>query len=508
MWSSRSLMYNQIYNQGGRDWSSNTVSNTGLGRQRTGTLPSSQGGQRWAETNSSSDSGSQPNYLTSIESLYSSTPQTTRKTSAAANEYHTSIHHGNFTQELLKQSQNTKYLLSQGHESGRSGGNSANSSSNISDTSFSSGGSQTATHTQTSLAEHSGSLGSLLSRDDGAQVKKRPEHSSWQQQGRSSGGGSQSRKPHFDVSPLSSENSSPRSSNRNLSEMSSEESLSTRLRPGVTNNTTKATRSLKTSSNNLEADLIRLINPDLAESELAGMINSSTRRLPYRLKRTMSDESLHSQKGVLGSDLEANLKDVLFSTTPSRLSPAAREQTHKEQRLSPRAMMDITGPIPWRGQSGRKSPTHVSVPLPKSAASLEWASLVDVATKAIEGAETSSHKEQAPSLSSSSQSNKDTHAETLYKQNSRDRLVNTTSSSSQLVWRSVVSNPQQRIQELESKVQNLQAELEKERQENVQLEAEVQHLRAENVRLQEESQTAAAQLRRFTEWFFSTIDRQ
>ena len=54
-----------------------------------------------------------------------------------------SVQHGSYTQELLKQSQNTKYLLSQGNESSRKEGvNSANSSSvNLSDTSFSSGGS-------------------------------------------------------------------------------------------------------------------------------------------------------------------------------------------------------------------------------------------------------------------------------------------------------------------------------------------------------------------------------
>ena len=47
-----------------------------------------------------------------------------------------------------------------------------------------------------------------------------------------------------------------------------------------------------------------------------------------------------------------------------------------------------------------------------------------------------------------------------------------------------------------------------ERKEKLDLESENQQLRSDNVRLQEESQTAAAQLRRFTEWFFNTIDRQ
>lgn len=38
------------------------------------------------------------------------------------------------------------------------------------------------------------------------------------------------------------------------------------------------------------------------------------------------------------------------------------------------------------------------------------------------------------------------------------------------------------------------------------LQAEVQHLREDNLRLQEESQTASAQLKKFTEWVFNTID--
>ena len=40
------------------------------------------------------------------------------------------------------------------------------------------------------------------------------------------------------------------------------------------------------------------------------------------------------------------------------------------------------------------------------------------------------------------------------------------------------------------------------------LQEEVQHLRQDNMRLQEESLTAAAQLRKFTEWFFHSIDKK
>lgn len=46
-----------------------------------------------------------------------------------------------------------------------------------------------------------------------------------------------------------------------------------------------------------------------------------------------------------------------------------------------------------------------------------------------------------------------------------------------------------------------------EKQDKEVLQAEVRHLRKDNRWLQDESQSAAAQLRKFTEWFFSTFDR-
>lgn len=106
-----------------------------------------------------STSSSHSTYLTSsTENIYSSSSvqqSSSSSTSTAAAltrkpqpasatvDYASSVQHGNYAQELLKQSQNTKYLLSQGNESSRKEGvNSPNSSSvNLSDTSFSSGGS-------------------------------------------------------------------------------------------------------------------------------------------------------------------------------------------------------------------------------------------------------------------------------------------------------------------------------------------------------------------------------
>ncbi|XP_065778381.1 signal-induced proliferation-associated 1-like protein 2 isoform X4 [Muntiacus reevesi] len=65
-----------------------------------------------------------------------------------------------------------------------------------------------------------------------------------------------------------------------------------------------------------------------------------------------------------------------------------------------------------------------------------------------------------------------------------------------------------KVNQLELILRQLQTDLRKEKQDKAVLQAEVQHLRQDNLRLQEESQTAAAQLRKFTEWFFNTIDKK
>lgn len=66
-------------------------------------------------------------------------------------------------------------------------------------------------------------------------------------------------------------------------------------------------------------------------------------------------------------------------------------------------------------------------------------------------------------------------------------------------------NAQQRFQKYLSELEN---RLMKETQRRLSLEKEVHSLRDENRRLQQESQSAAQQLRRFTDWFFQTIDKQ
>ncbi|XP_034096435.1 signal-induced proliferation-associated 1-like protein 2 isoform X3 [Gymnodraco acuticeps] len=65
-----------------------------------------------------------------------------------------------------------------------------------------------------------------------------------------------------------------------------------------------------------------------------------------------------------------------------------------------------------------------------------------------------------------------------------------------------------KVNQLEVILRQLQYDLRKEKEDKVMLQEEVQHLRQDNMRLQEESQTASAQLRKFTEWFFHSIDKK
>ncbi|KAK5908227.1 hypothetical protein CgunFtcFv8_016303 [Champsocephalus gunnari] len=65
-----------------------------------------------------------------------------------------------------------------------------------------------------------------------------------------------------------------------------------------------------------------------------------------------------------------------------------------------------------------------------------------------------------------------------------------------------------KVNQLEVILRQLQYDLRKEKDDKAMLQEEVQHLRQDNMRLQEESQTASAQLRKFTEWFFHSIDKK
>merc|ERR1719391_734199 len=121
------------------------------------------------------------------------------------------------------------------------------------------------------------------------------------------------------------------------------------------------------------------------------------------------------------------------------------------------------------------------MPLPAGGKSdMDWNSLVDTATKAIFNGE-----EEKASSSTSAES-----------------PPNSTTAAA-----APPAADAEEIRRLMERVAVLEQELVGERAGAEELKSEVDHLKEENVRLQEESQTAAQQLRRFTEWFFQTIDK-
>lgn len=70
------------------------------------------------------------------------------------------------------------------------------------------------------------------------------------------------------------------------------------------------------------------------------------------------------------------------------------------------------------------------------------------------------------------------------------------------------NSSQNSFPELQSQVSQLEDRITKETKRRRSLEQAVRRLTEENRRLQDESQAAVQQLRRFSEWFFQTIDRQ
>ncbi|KAK7104928.1 hypothetical protein V1264_019565 [Littorina saxatilis] len=464
-----------------------------------------------------STESSTPNaYLTSTESIYSAVSQHTNYQGPRrqfANMDYTSSSMpvtGNIALELLKQTQNTKYLLGQeappnAHPAPPPGpGTPGRPPVSEGRPPLSEDGAYNAALSSQSVsgtASHVTPLKPEFQRPNNREdTFPRRKDSSQLRKGYTG-------KKHLDASPMSSTNSSPRSSSKNLSGMSSEESLNSRLRGHQ-----RGSGDTVTSGVNFQEELKRLIDPDISESDLATLTAqtkvASNRRGGRRLQRTYSDESLHSTKGTSsvapGNDLSIGTDLIFTSAVPKVVDSRSGSDRTAAERLSPRAVADVGRHRAVRTQAdGRRLP---------DAMSLDWSDLVHVATKAIE-----SDNRPPPPPPPHIAVRPDKH-----RPDSEDEAPppprppspkDSVSLSSSIgipaaAWLTLSSDPEQRVAELEVMVHRLQADLDKERRHGTKMEAEIQDLRADNVRLQEESQTAAAQLRRFTEWFFNTIDRQ
>uniref|UniRef100_A0ABM5FW11 Signal-induced proliferation-associated 1-like protein 2 isoform X6 n=1 Tax=Pogona vitticeps TaxID=103695 RepID=A0ABM5FW11_9SAUR len=226
--------------------------------------------------------------------------------------------------------------------------------------------------------------------------------------------------------------------------------------------------------------------------------NLSPRRTIYR---TLSDESICSNRrgssyaSSRSSMLDQALpNDILFSTTPpyhSTLPPRTsltsgignlrHELWFSDGSLSDKSRFNDPG----------------LMPLPDTATGLDWSHLVDAA-QAFEDQRVASFctlndMQHVQSLDSSqSLGTNPTNGKDFIDATGEDSPTTLTG----------------KVNQLEVILRQLQTDLRKEKQDKAVLQAEVQHLRQDNMRLQEESQTAAAQLRKFTEWFFNTIDKK
>ncbi|XP_072121770.1 signal-induced proliferation-associated 1-like protein 1 isoform X5 [Mobula birostris] len=262
----------------------------------------------------------------------------------------------------------------------------------------------------------------------------------------------------------------------------------------------------RSSKSTIEDDLKKLINlesppPDTGKERKPSLPDTPTTRKP--LHRTLSDESIYSgQREPSYSNSHVSLldqalpNDVIFSSTypslhytlPGRKHGQSIKSHHVELSASDGSLSDI------HERRRQPLPDPGLMPLPDTAMGLEWSNLVDAA-KAYEvqraslfGVDEADHRPDSLSLDSNSQVDILTSPQAIPR---REESPTTLSG---------------KVTELEMLLKELQDDLRRAKEDRAALQAEVQHLREDNLRLQEESQTASAQLKKFTEWVFNTID--
>ncbi|XP_065341286.1 signal-induced proliferation-associated 1-like protein 1 isoform X2 [Cloeon dipterum] len=275
--------------------------------------------------------------------------------------------------------------------------------------------------------------------------------------------------------------------------------------------------SLNTSS--LQEDLMRLINPDYTidekpskdEAKLPG--GSSGKLMPAEpsrnVSRSRSRENLvmgtplsmlaQPEQPVGPADKAAQPSEVIFTTarpatvisnTSTASSPSPSEQKlTKEERLSPR-VAKLTPP---------------KLPLP-DAREMNWHSLVDTAARAMQA-------EDANLLPDEPGPDGEAVADSIPEAaRNGERLGHWVNDVAERLGLDTSPNSGQRRQQQQQNssstgLNTLENRVVLETHRRLTLEDEVRRLRDENRRLHEESQAAAQQLRRFTEWFFKTLDK-
>uniref|UniRef100_A0A3Q2QKV3 Signal induced proliferation associated 1 like 2 n=1 Tax=Fundulus heteroclitus TaxID=8078 RepID=A0A3Q2QKV3_FUNHE len=232
------------------------------------------------------------------------------------------------------------------------------------------------------------------------------------------------------------------------------------------------------------------------------------------LYRTLSDESVSSNRKASSyasshSSMldQAMPNDILFSTTPPYHSTLPPRMVHNQGASNLRSEF-------WFSDGSLADRSKFSdpglMPLPDTASGLDWSHLVDAA-RAFEGNQL--YVTRLPVLfpdqrvASFCTMTDMQRVEALQISRELTRRV-VEAEGAALEADSSPSTLTGKVNQLEVILRQLQQDLRKEKEDKAMLQEEVQHLRQDNMRLQEESQTAAAQLRKFTEWFFHSIDKK
>nr|DBA26951.1 TPA: hypothetical protein GDO54_011140 [Pyxicephalus adspersus] len=235
-------------------------------------------------------------------------------------------------------------------------------------------------------------------------------------------------------------------------------------------------------------------------SELSSHSSLSPRPSLYR---TLSDESICSnRRGPPYASSHSSIidqistTDILFSTTPP-------------YRSTPPILNDLNTGISslkkdcWFSDGSLSDKSKLNdqdlMPLPESATGLNWPELVNAARafedQCMESFCTLNDMEYGQSFIGSQKRSSASHS--VNEKDYGDAAGQ--SSESALTGK---------VNQLEVILKKLQTDLLKEKEHKAMLQAEVHHLRQHNIRLQEESQTASAQLQKFTEWFFSSVEKK
>ncbi|XP_036380751.1 signal-induced proliferation-associated 1-like protein 2 [Megalops cyprinoides] len=243
-------------------------------------------------------------------------------------------------------------------------------------------------------------------------------------------------------------------------------------------------------------DFLKMMLPDSPPGE------EGRRKTPRRsLCRTLSDESVCSNRRApsyassRSSMLDQALpNDILFSSTPpfhSTLPPRTS--------LGP-GTSNLRNEF-WFSDGSLADKSKFSdpglMPLPDDASGLDWSHLVDAA-RAFEDQRVASFctmtdMEQTQALEISQELRRRVAASEAAALEAGEGSPGTLTG---------------KVNQLEVILRQLQYDLRKEKEDKAMLQEQVQHLRQDNMRLHEESQTAAAQLRKFTEWFFHSVDKK